>query len=96
MSVRSVSEARATLPELLDRVEAGEEVTITRHGKPVAVMVKPDRLRHRRAEDAYRRAASLHDELESAGNRSPMSSGGLSPERADELISELRTDRDGS
>lgn len=29
-------EAKTKLSELLDRVERGEEVTITRHGKPVA------------------------------------------------------------
>ncbi|MBY0336638.1 MAG: type II toxin-antitoxin system prevent-host-death family antitoxin [Acetobacteraceae bacterium] len=31
--------AKAKLSELLDRVEAGEEVTITRRGKPVAKLV---------------------------------------------------------
>ncbi|MGV3552511.1 type II toxin-antitoxin system Phd/YefM family antitoxin [Rhizobium sp.] len=32
-------EAKNTLGSLLDRVEAGEEIVITRHGKPVARMV---------------------------------------------------------
>ncbi|MBV9486932.1 MAG: type II toxin-antitoxin system Phd/YefM family antitoxin [Frankiaceae bacterium] len=41
----SASDARANLPTLLDEVAAGEEVTITRHGKPVAVLVRPRRLR---------------------------------------------------
>jgi prevent-host-death family protein len=36
MSTVSVAEAKAKLSELLDRVAAGEEVVITRHGKPVA------------------------------------------------------------
>lgn len=31
-------EAKAHLSKLLDRVEAGEQVVITRHGKPVANM----------------------------------------------------------
>ena len=37
-------EAKTKLSELLDKVEAGETVTITRHGKPVAqlVPVQPD------------------------------------------------------
>lgn len=35
----SLTDARAALPELLNRVEAGEEITITRHGKPVGVLV---------------------------------------------------------
>jgi prevent-host-death family protein len=29
-------EAKAHLSELLDKVEAGERITITRHGRPVA------------------------------------------------------------
>jgi antitoxin (DNA-binding transcriptional repressor) of toxin-antitoxin stability system len=32
----SLAQAKTHLSELLDRVEAGEEVVITRHGKPVA------------------------------------------------------------
>lgn len=32
-------EAKTKLAELLDRVESGETVTITRHGKPVAKLV---------------------------------------------------------
>ena len=32
-------EAKTNLSELLDKVEAGETVTITRHGKPVAQLV---------------------------------------------------------
>jgi prevent-host-death family protein len=36
MSTISVAEAKAHLSELLDRVEAGEEVVITRRGKAIA------------------------------------------------------------
>jgi len=32
-------EAKTRLPQLLERVEAGEEITITRHGHPVARLV---------------------------------------------------------
>jgi prevent-host-death family protein len=32
-------EAKTHLPQLLDRVERGETITITRHGKPVAKLV---------------------------------------------------------
>jgi len=32
----SVAEAKARLSALLDKVEAGEQVVITRHGRPVA------------------------------------------------------------
>jgi prevent-host-death family protein len=39
----TVVEAKTRLSELLDKVEAGEQVVITRHGKPVAQVsaVKP-------------------------------------------------------
>ena len=38
----TVSEARAVLPEVLTRVAQGEEITITRYGSPIAVVVRPD------------------------------------------------------
>lgn len=31
--------AKTHLAELLDRVEGGERITITRHGRPVAVLI---------------------------------------------------------
>jgi antitoxin (DNA-binding transcriptional repressor) of toxin-antitoxin stability system len=61
MSNVSVSQARATLPELLDRVAAGEEVTITRHGVAVAVVMRPDAVRVRRADRALADAEHLRD-----------------------------------
>jgi antitoxin (DNA-binding transcriptional repressor) of toxin-antitoxin stability system len=36
MTTVTVVEAKARLSELLDKVEAGEGVVITRHGRPVA------------------------------------------------------------
>ena len=44
MSSYSVAEARNHLPKLLDRALAGEDVTITRRGKPIARIV-PEELR---------------------------------------------------
>jgi prevent-host-death family protein len=94
MSTRmTVTEARAALPQLLDRVSAGEEVTITRHGKPVVVLVRPDSLRTRRADEALAAAGIVRDALEQA-RQSPLSARpALSPERADALIEELRAAR---
>ena len=34
-----IFEAKSRLSELIERAEAGDEVTITRHGKPVAKIV---------------------------------------------------------
>ena len=36
MATVSLAEAKARLSELLDKVEAGEDIVITRHGRPVA------------------------------------------------------------
>ncbi|MBF0167077.1 MAG: type II toxin-antitoxin system prevent-host-death family antitoxin [Alphaproteobacteria bacterium] len=43
MATVTLVEAKAHLSELLDRVESGEEVTITRHGKPSAKMIAPEK-----------------------------------------------------
>jgi antitoxin (DNA-binding transcriptional repressor) of toxin-antitoxin stability system len=90
----SVSEARAALPELLDRVAAGDEVTITRHGQPVAVVVRPEALRSRRAGSVLASAAQVRDLLV-AGRETPLGGVGLSNARAEELVADVRAGRDG-
>ncbi|HEY6424622.1 MAG TPA: type II toxin-antitoxin system prevent-host-death family antitoxin [Pseudonocardiaceae bacterium] len=91
----SVSEVRATLPEVLDRVADGEEITITRHGRPVAVVVRPDALRTRRGEAVISQGRRVGDLLSTAG-RQPLGSDGVSAERADELVRAVRDSRDRS
>ena len=94
MAVMTVSEARAALPEVLNRVEAGEEVTITRHGRAVAVVVRPDVLwRRPQAGGMQARAEQLERILQAAGERE-LPSGGLTEEYAEELIAEIRAGRD--
>ena len=39
--VVSTAEAKNRLPELIRAVEAGEQVVITRHGRPVAQLARP-------------------------------------------------------
>jgi prevent-host-death family protein len=93
MSTMTISEARAALPDVLDRVEKGEEVTITRHGRPVAVVVRPDTLRTG-AERAVRTADKIRTAL-AVGRRSSLKrETGISVTRADELVNAIRTDRD--
>jgi prevent-host-death family protein len=94
MTSMSVSEARAALPELLNRVEGGGEVTITRHGRPVAVLVHPDALRSRRAGAALDDAARIHDLLAEAAAAPPPEGTALTEQRAEELIAEIRAGRD--
>jgi prevent-host-death family protein len=50
----TVSEAREKMADLLGRVQFGQEdVTILKHGKPVAVMISPEAMAHYEAlEDA--------------------------------------------
>jgi prevent-host-death family protein len=93
MATLTVSQARATLPELLTRVEAGEEVTITRHGRAVAVLVRPDVLRSR-AEVTIKDAGRLHQLLIGAAHAELPSSSAITPERAEELIRAIRAGRD--
>jgi prevent-host-death family protein len=92
----TVSEARARLPYVLELVERGEQVTLTRHGQPVAVVVRPDAWRSRRAAAVMARAREIGERLEWARTQ-PMpdlTKGGLAPGRADELVAALRADRD--
>lgn len=89
----TVSEARAALPVLLERVQAGEEITLTRHGRAVAVIVRPDTLRARRADGVLATAARLHDLLE-AGRRMPLPAvPPLDEERAAALLDAVRSSR---
>lgn len=92
MTTINVSDARAGLPELLNRVDNGEEITITRHGRPVAVLVRPDVLRSRRLDELHTAAQQIEDLLTEAGNQ-PLTPPGISAERAEELISQIRADR---
>ncbi len=94
MASMTVSEARAALPELLSRVEEGEEVTITRHGRPVAVLVRPDALRSRRAGAVLDEAERIHELLTQAAAASLPEGAGLTAQRAEELIGEIRAGRD--
>ena len=89
----TVSEARAALPEILDRVLAGEEVTLTRHGRPVAVVVRPDALRARRADAAIAAAERLRDVLARSRARPLEARPTMSEGRAKALVAEVRAAR---
>jgi antitoxin (DNA-binding transcriptional repressor) of toxin-antitoxin stability system len=95
MATMTVSEARAALPEVLNRVAEGEEVTITRHGRAVAVIVRPDIMWSRsRAEDALAEAEQLRTLMRAAAE-GELPASGLTQEYAEELIAAIRADRDG-
>jgi len=94
MTAMTVSEARAQLPQLLDRVIAGDEVTITRHGKQVAVVIRPDRLRVRRETGALATADKVRELIERGRATSLADAPVISPERAAELVDDVREGRD--
>lgn len=57
-----VYEAKTQLPRLLDSVERGETITITRHGKPVArlIPVRANRMTSEEAIEAMRAFRNEH------------------------------------
>lgn len=59
MESYSVEDAKARLSELIDRAEAGETVSITRRGKPVARLVAEVAPRKPIDVEAMRRVAAL-------------------------------------
>lgn len=90
----TVSEARAELPALLDRVARGEEITITRHGQPAAVVVRPDTLRARRATEALGRADEVRERLARARAVPLADAPRLAEDYAEELVARVRAGRD--
>lgn len=58
-------EAKNTLGSLLDLVEKGEEVVITRHGKPVARLVRENL--HADRSDALKAAQRIRSRAEAEG-----------------------------
>ena len=59
MSTIGAYEAKTKFSELLERVEKGERVTITKHGRPVAEMVPARKHDPERAAEGFRRMREL-------------------------------------
>ena len=93
MTTISASEARQTLPAQLDRVEAGQEVAITRHGRVVAVLVSPESLSRRRAADAWATADRYADLLDAA-REAALPSPPLGRTAAEELLRDVARGRE--
>lgn len=89
----TVSKARAALPQILQRVLAGEEVTITRHGEPVAVVVRPDTLRARRASQSLSDADRVRDLIARGRQAKLQPRAALSEQQADALLADVRAAR---
>jgi prevent-host-death family protein len=76
----SVAEVKATLSECLRDVERGESLLITRHGKPVAALVRVEDLEHL-------------ERLRSAGAEGGLASLAGGWEGSDELVQLIGTSR---
>lgn len=64
MEILSLSEAKMKLSALVDRVySSDEEVTITKNGRPVAVLVSPDEFEAWKETVAVRADAPLMQEI---------------------------------
>ncbi len=90
----SVSEIRAELRAVLERVKHGDEVVITQNGDPVAVVVHPTRLKARRAGHTWDAAATRLERLRDARTTRPERGVGLQPGVAEQLTDDIRRDRD--
>ena len=53
----SIAEARSSLPTIVDQAEGGQEIELTRRGRPVAVVVSLRELERLRGEQAHFRDA---------------------------------------
>jgi prevent-host-death family protein len=95
MTTVPVSEARATLPDIVDRVQAGEEVTLTRHGVPVAVLVSPTALRSRRATTAFQLASELGRLMDDARQRPLADATTIDTATVERWVAELYEARQG-
>jgi prevent-host-death family protein len=59
------SEAKTHLPALLDEVERGETLVITRHGKPIARLVPEATIRQAEVADAVAQIRALRTQMPS-------------------------------
>lgn len=78
----SVADAKNRFSELLARVEAGEEIAVTRHGKPVvrlvAIQAQADaESRRARVVQAFRRLAELRHGVQLDGDLKAIAREGL-------------------
>ena len=72
MRIVGAFEAKNKLSELLDQVERGEEVLITRHGKPVARLVASEPWNDERTREAVENLRELRKSLGKRGVTFPV------------------------
>jgi len=64
MQIANISEAKAQLSALIEKVMAGEEVIIAKAGKPVARIIKYENNRHPRRPGALKGKIKIADDFD--------------------------------
>jgi len=64
MEVTNISEAKAKLSSLIDRVVGGEEIIIGKAGRPVAKIVRYERSEEHRTPGALRGKIAIADDFD--------------------------------
>jgi prevent-host-death family protein len=91
----TMSEARKAWAAVLDRVESGEAITITRHGREVAVVAPPPSVEDRLSPAVAEALGTLRAGLARAQREQPDLAAAISVDRAEELVAAIRAERDG-
>lgn len=77
-----VAEAKNRLSELVARAQAGEEISVTRHGKPVARLLAAEAVdpqaQRAKVEAAFRELAALRRQVHLEGDLKSLAREGLS------------------
>lgn len=94
MATIGVTELRANLRDVLERVKRGEDVIVTQNDEPVAAMLHPSKVRLRVRTANTEAADALLERLAEARREQPERGRGISLERAESMVEELRSDRD--
>lgn len=94
MATIGVTELRANLRDVLDRVKRGEEVIVTQNDEAVAALLHPSKLRMRLRTPNTEAADALLERLREAVRDRPDRGVGLTSERAEAMAADLRSERD--
>lgn len=94
MATIGVTELRSNLKDVLARVKRGEEIIVTQNDEAVAALLHPSKLRVRARTVNTDTADALLAELAQASRRELDRGEGISPERAEEMVAEVQSERD--
>ena len=94
MTTIGVTELRAQLKGVLERVKQGEAFTITQNDEVVAALLHPSKLPPRLSTPSTLAADDLLTEMARLRQNPPPLESSLSPEYAEALVQEIRDARD--